>query len=161
MMDAAPDALAPTEKVGAAELARVEEEITAVKMELAEEEEKARRARSEWKLAVKEELEKKELGIKKELEEDGNKGDEWLVEQIQKLLKKRIKEIKEEQDILLEIAVRVCQFACVCVCGVYRRFYMHAVRAVSTAVFTCTRYPCFLSTRAVSTAIFHARMHRL
>ena len=68
---------------------------------------------------------------------------------------------EEEQDILLEIAVRVCQFACVCVCGVYRRFYMHAVRAVSTAVCTCTRYPCFLSTRAVSTAIFHARMHRL
>lgn len=67
----------------------------------------------------------------------------------------------DEQDILLEIAVRVCQFACVCVCGVYRRFYMHAVRAVSTAVCTCTRYPCFLSTRAVSTAIFHARMHRL
>ena len=68
---------------------------------------------------------------------------------------------EEHQDILLEIAVRVCQFACVCVCGVYRRFYMHAVRAVSTAVCTCTRYPCFLSTRAVSTAIFHARMHRL
>ena len=40
---------------------------------------------------------------------------------------------------MLEIAVRVCQFACVCVCGVYRRFYMHAVRAVSTAVLSRLR----------------------
>ena len=32
-----------------------------------------------------------------------------------------VKKDNKDEDILLEIAVRVCQFACVCVCGVYRR----------------------------------------